>query len=161
MGDKVRLELVQKTESGILVENKEKNVQRGIGYVLQKNEEYPPERYTVLVMFHNELPENYIFEVYEKKINKRIGWIFPLQALLSNRHSFADDVHFLHVILPFLTFAGSALSFVLHFLHTNTFLNNLSCASGNFTIVLFCLHYYFLIHYYPVIYNSAFFYTVF
>ena len=98
--DKVYLALVKKTEKGVLVENKEKNIQREIVYVLQKNEEYPPERYTVLILFHNELPENYIFQVYEKKLNRRIGWIFPLQALLSNSHNFANDLHFLRIAYP-------------------------------------------------------------
>ena len=69
--DEVYLKLGEKTKSGVIVENKEKNIQREINYILSKNEEYPPDRYTIHLFFHNELPENYIFQVYEKSIGER------------------------------------------------------------------------------------------
>jgi hypothetical protein len=40
--------------------------------------------------------ENNIFEVHHTDIAVgRIGWIFPVQSLTSDEHSFADNVHFL------------------------------------------------------------------
>ncbi len=98
--DEVLLQLVKETDNGVIVENKQKEIQREIKYILQKKKDYPPERYTVLILFHNELPENYIFQIYEKSIDQRIGWIFPIQALLSNNHSYAKDEHFLKVAYP-------------------------------------------------------------
>lgn len=35
--------------------------------------------------------ENDVFEVYEKEIGKRVGWIFPIQVLDSNENDFADN----------------------------------------------------------------------
>lgn len=44
--------------------------------------------------------ENDIFQVFDKEFYKepnrvRLGWIFPIQALLSNEHQYADNKHFL------------------------------------------------------------------
>jgi len=99
-GVEVNLELGVETLKGILIENKKNNIQREIPYILPKKIEYSPNRYTVFIFFHNECPENYIFQVYEKNINQRIGWIFPIQAILSNSHSYADDEHFLKIAYP-------------------------------------------------------------
>lgn len=99
-GFEVRLELGGINENKIILEDKDKSIQREIAYVLPPRDDYPPNRYTVLVLFHNNLPENYIFQVYEKSINQRIGWIFPIQALLSNKHSYAENEHFLKIAYP-------------------------------------------------------------
>ena len=39
--------------------------------------------------------ENDIFQVYDKQANVRLGWMFPIQALLSNEHDFAENRFFL------------------------------------------------------------------
>lgn len=57
--------------------------------------EYDPLQYRYLFL-HNEreeYSENSIFQVYVRK--QRIGWIFPIQALLSNQHDYVDNQFFL------------------------------------------------------------------
>ncbi len=100
MGDEVRLEINDKEDDKIILENIENNIQREITYVLPPRKDYPPDRYVVLVLIHNNLPENYIFQVYEKSISQRIGWIFPIQALLSNKHEYSGNEHFLKIAYP-------------------------------------------------------------
>lgn len=39
--------------------------------------------------------ENDIFQVYDKQENVRLGWIFPIQALLSDEHDYAENSFFL------------------------------------------------------------------
>ena len=39
--------------------------------------------------------ENDIFQVYDKQANVRLGWIFPIQALLSDKHDYAENSFFL------------------------------------------------------------------
>ena len=39
--------------------------------------------------------ENDIFQVYDKQANVRLGWIFPIQALVSGEHDFAENSFFL------------------------------------------------------------------
>lgn len=39
--------------------------------------------------------ENDIFQVYDKQANVRLGWIFPIQALLSKEHDYAENSFFL------------------------------------------------------------------
>lgn len=48
-------------------------------------------------IFNNDIlnRENDIFQVYDKHVNIRLGWIFPIQALLSSEHNYAKDIHFL------------------------------------------------------------------
>lgn len=62
---------------------------------LQLDSEYNPSQYRYLFL-HNEredYSENSIFQVYVDK--QRIGWIFPLQALLSDQHDYAGNKFFL------------------------------------------------------------------
>ena len=48
-------------------------------------------------LFHNDYlnAENDIFQLYDYSSNTRIGWIFPIQALLSQDHNYAENEHFL------------------------------------------------------------------
>ncbi|MBD5393748.1 MAG: hypothetical protein HDR71_05655 [Lachnospiraceae bacterium] len=62
---------------------------------LNLDSEYDPLQYKYLFL-HNEredYSENSIFQVYIGE--QRIGWIFPLQALLSNQHDYATNKFFL------------------------------------------------------------------
>lgn len=52
------------------------------------------EDYQLFKMYKSDFIENDIFQVYEKTINDRIGWIFPIIALSSTSHEFADNPHF-------------------------------------------------------------------
>lgn len=56
---------------------------------------YDSSQYKYLLL-HNEredYSENSIFQVYVEK--QRIGWIFPMQALLSKQHNYADNKFFI------------------------------------------------------------------
>ena len=63
-------------------------------------EEYPPERFQMHVLYNSrdDYGENSIFQVYVVPEKKRIGWIFPGQALLSNQHDYANDQYFLKYV---------------------------------------------------------------
>lgn len=64
-------------------------------YVLIPHPVYSPEDYTINIFYNNNYIENNIFQVYESGIDKRIGWIFPMQALISQEHDYSDNIHFL------------------------------------------------------------------
>ncbi len=64
-------------------------------YVLTPHTDYQPKNYTLHLLYNSKFSENDIFQVYERDLNKRIGWIFPLQSLLSTDHDYAENVHFL------------------------------------------------------------------
>lgn len=67
-----------------------------INYTLDPQTDYLVEDYNI-VFLHNPYfnAENDIFEVYVNEPDTRIGWIFPLQALLSQEHDKAQNEHFL------------------------------------------------------------------
>ncbi|WP_341840635.1 hypothetical protein [Chitinophaga caseinilytica] len=45
-----------------------------------------------IYLFHKNVATNDIFQI--KIDNQRLGWLFPVQALLSNEHDYAQDEHF-------------------------------------------------------------------
>lgn len=62
---------------------------------LNLDPKYDPSQYRYLFL-HNErdeYSENSIFQVYVGQ--QRIGWIFPIQALLSNQHDYVNNPFFL------------------------------------------------------------------
>lgn len=67
-----------------------------VPYVLPLNEDFHIEQYRCYPFMNPEFSrENDISEVYVKAENVgRIGWIFPVQALVSHEHSFAENIHF-------------------------------------------------------------------
>lgn len=77
------------------------NIKIFIDYVLNPDFEYHPEDYSLFIFKSWVLDkENDIFQVFDKEFYKepnrvRLGWIFPIQALLSNEHQYADNKHFL------------------------------------------------------------------
>jgi hypothetical protein len=66
-----------------------------VKYVLKIVDNYEPDDYLIYLFRHNNIAENHIFQVYEKNLGDRIGWIFPIQSLMSSDHSYAGDEHFL------------------------------------------------------------------
>lgn len=85
--------LQDSTEEGIKIQLK---------YDLElPDDTYDPKNYKLYIFRADDIPENSIFQVYEKDLIKsenglgRIGWIFPLQSILSNEHDYADNIHFL------------------------------------------------------------------
>ena len=63
--------------------------------ILKLDQEYDPHNFSYILL-SNDSPlctENSIYQVYIKK--QRIGWIFPIQALLSEEHDYSADEYFL------------------------------------------------------------------
>lgn len=63
--------------------------------VLDLDTEYNPENFKLVILYNRreDCSENSIYQVYVKK--QRIGWIFPVQALLSCDHNYANNNFFL------------------------------------------------------------------
>ncbi len=66
-----------------------------ISYPLAIDASYDPNKFVFSLLANNELVENDIYQVYDTIRKCRIGWCFPIQALGSTEHSFAEDEHFL------------------------------------------------------------------
>lgn len=60
---------------------------------LAVEKEYDPKDFTLFLLNNDECKENSIYQVYCEK--KRLGWIFPIQSLLSKEHDYHEDIHFL------------------------------------------------------------------
>lgn len=63
--------------------------------VLALDEEYNPDNFKLVILYNKreDCTENSIYQVLVK--NQRIGWIFPVQALLSQDHDYAKNSFFL------------------------------------------------------------------
>jgi F0F1-type ATP synthase delta subunit len=94
-------------------------VDLSISFRLEPKTEYLVEDYEI-VFLHNPYlnAENDIFEVYLNDPDTRIGWVFPLQALVSDEHDKASNVHFLKY--AFVAFNKLLLN------HENFQINNLN-----------------------------------
>jgi len=67
-----------------------------IKYPLDIVDSENPDEFQIFLLVKNDLNENDIFQVFDKSPTpRRIGWCFPIQALNSTDHSFADNRHFL------------------------------------------------------------------
>lgn len=60
---------------------------------LHLHAEYDPMNYEMIFLQNDAASENSIYPIYAD--DKRIGWIFPIQALLSTEHERAENMHFL------------------------------------------------------------------
>lgn len=61
--------------------------------VLEFSSYEAPEKYEVHMLKNQCASENSIHQVYVGE--GRIGWVFPVQALVSKEHTYANDIHFL------------------------------------------------------------------
>ena len=61
--------------------------------VLKLDSEYDMNNFSYELFYNDYIYENSIFQVYTN--SQRIGWIFPIQALLSSEHDYVDDKYFL------------------------------------------------------------------
>ncbi|EJS02223.1 hypothetical protein [Bacillus cereus] len=52
--------------------------------------------YEIFLFYNEEFAENNIFQVYDTKEDLRIGWMFPIQALISSEHNHVGNEHFLN-----------------------------------------------------------------
>jgi hypothetical protein len=66
-----------------------------LSYILDLYDDYNPDDYQINILYNENFAENDIYQIYEKTLDKRIGWMFPLQALMSKEHDFSENVHFL------------------------------------------------------------------
>ncbi len=63
---------------------------------LELDDEYNLEDYCFEILNTKTLNrENDIFQVFDKQVDVRLGWIFPIQALVSNAHDYVDNIYFL------------------------------------------------------------------
>lgn len=61
--------------------------------VLKLDADYDVSNFSYELFYNESICENDIYQVYADK--NRIGWIFPIQALLSSDHDYAEDKYFL------------------------------------------------------------------
>jgi hypothetical protein len=66
-----------------------------LGYPLSTDSSFDPAQFDLTLIVKKALAENDIYQVYDREAESRIGWCFPLQALNSTEHSYADNEHFL------------------------------------------------------------------
>lgn len=52
------------------------------------------EDYQLYQLYKTNFSENDIYQVYERNLNDRIGWIFPIIAIASINHTFSSNIHF-------------------------------------------------------------------
>ncbi|MDD5545757.1 MAG: hypothetical protein PHO67_01160 [Candidatus Omnitrophica bacterium] len=66
-----------------------------VPYLLQVEEPYSADAFEMHLFINAATHENDIFRVYEVESGEIIGWLFPVQALLSVEHDYANDEYFL------------------------------------------------------------------
>ncbi|MBU9706003.1 hypothetical protein KSP24_03560 [Paenibacillus sp. AK121] len=66
-----------------------------VDYILSPDQSYAAEDYSIYIFYNNDYIENNIYQVYELELKKRIGWVFPIQALISQEHDYSENIHFL------------------------------------------------------------------
>ncbi|MEW4024714.1 hypothetical protein AB4Y69_03620 [Bacillus sp. YAF8] len=66
-----------------------------INYPLEPKTQYKKDEYEIYLFFNDNFAENDIYQVYEHQHGVRVGWVFPMQSLLSNKHNYAENEHFL------------------------------------------------------------------
>lgn len=77
----------------LVSENKE--IQISIPFTLSEKGPSNLDDFKMYLLYKKDPPESEIFQVYKRETEKRIGWIFPLQSLLSQEHRYAKDKYFL------------------------------------------------------------------
>lgn len=60
------------------------------GIVFEDN----PKDYDYKIFYKKDYKENDIFQVVEKSLKKRIGWIFPISSIISTSHDFVNNPHY-------------------------------------------------------------------
>ncbi len=73
--------------------NSDKSMEITYQSVISLDDAYNPQNFEMTLLENKNASENSIFCVYADDI--RVGWIFPVQALLSAEHEYANNIHFL------------------------------------------------------------------
>lgn len=79
----------------LLKGDSEEDIQGQIYYPLDIDQSFNESDYEIHFFYNNKFVENDIYQVYERSAAMRVGWVFPLQALLSNQHVYATNAYFL------------------------------------------------------------------
>ena len=66
-----------------------------VKYKLEVDCEYDYTNFEVHILNNSKCTENSIFQVYDREYDQRLGWIFPIQALVSSEHDYSEDKYFL------------------------------------------------------------------
>lgn len=62
--------------------------------MLKHTPDYSKQNFEMLLLFKRGIKESEIFRIFTED-DSRLGWMFPLQALQSSQHQYADDENFL------------------------------------------------------------------
>ena len=83
--------------TGNVASGYEEKIEIEVKYLLEVHNDFEHRinDFSIYAFYNNKCSENSIFQVYDKEQRKRIGWIFPIQALVSNQHDFYDNKYFL------------------------------------------------------------------
>lgn len=96
-GKQIGLEfiVVSSTKPKFYLQNIEEGINFELSFPLYNSSYVNPEDYVLYILYHNSPAENDIFQLYEKKANSRIGWIFPISSIFSSEHEYATNKFFL------------------------------------------------------------------
>jgi hypothetical protein len=83
------------SESCFFLTNNTSNYRVRFPYKLAYKSDYHYSDYITFLFDTETYAENYIFQIYERESDIRLGWLFPLQSLVSQEHEYAHNIHFL------------------------------------------------------------------
>lgn len=66
-----------------------------VNFPLLHDDTFDPDDFQLYFLAKRDVLENEIYQVYDRYLEKRIGWIFPVTALDSAEHEFASNEYFL------------------------------------------------------------------
>lgn len=93
----VGINLIERTKpkEEFLLVSENKEIQIVIPFTLSEEVSSNLDDFKMYLLYKKDPPESEVFQVYKREPEKRIGWIFPIQSLLSQEHSYAKDEYFL------------------------------------------------------------------
>lgn len=99
-GEKVSLDSINVNENILFLsnhKNPEETVQFEYPLTIEKDSSYIEKEFYIHLLYKDRYAENDIFQVYDKFLSNRIGWVFPIAALTSSNHSYAQNKFFLKI----------------------------------------------------------------
>jgi hypothetical protein len=79
-------------ESVFVLEARDDSFKINVEYIPKVEREFENKNFTTFLLSNAYLnAENDVFEIFEKELNTRIGWLFPIQVLESNENDFSDN----------------------------------------------------------------------
>lgn len=97
-GEKLQFELDDfdlKNSTFDLRDTSNRGIKLSVYFPLQVDKSFDNKEFLVFFLAKNELHENEIFQVWEARHDRRVGWCIPINALDSREHDFSTDIHFL------------------------------------------------------------------